>query len=164
MSTYLTPEAFKRLKAEFHELMDRERPKIVELVSWAASLGDRSENADYLYGKKRLREIDRRIRFLSKKLESSVVVDPATVNTDKVSFGCWVEVLDEEERHHHYQIVGEDEIDPARGRITFSSPVGRALLGKGVGAVVTVTKPGGPEDLEILNISTKAPKQHGGVR
>lgn len=154
MPTYLTPEAHSRIKREFHELLDVERPKIVQLVSWAAALGDRSENADYLYGKKRLREIDRRLRFLSKKLESAEIIDPAKVDTSKVGFGCWVRVQDENSVKHCYQIVGEDEIDPAQGRITFSSPMGRALLGKRVGDVVTVQKPTGPRDFEILEIFT----------
>ena len=153
MPTYLTPTAYKRLKEEFHELMDKERPKIVELVAWAASLGDRSENADYHYGKKRLREIDRRIRFLSKKFEAVVIVDPSTVDTGKVSFGCWVEVQNEDGTRHNYQIVGEDEIDPAKGRITFSSPMGRALLGKRLGDTISVSRPAGPVDYEITSIT-----------
>lgn len=153
MATYLSPEAHKKIKEEFNELLNVERPKIVDLVSWAASLGDRSENADYQYGKKRLREIDRRLHYLSKKLESAIVVDPSKVDTSKVSFGCWVVVSDEEGGTHKYQIVGEDEIDPLKGRITFASPMGRALLGKKAGDVVTVQKPTGPVDYEIIKIS-----------
>lgn len=156
---YLTPEGLQKLRAEWQELMDVERPKIVHTVSVAAALGDRSENADYIYGKRRLREIDRRLRFLSGRLEDVEVVDPSTVSTAKVSFGTWVEVSEDgAAKSHWYQIVGEDEIDPAVGRITFSSPLGRALLGKKAGDVVKLQRPKGDTEMEILRIANRKPQ------
>jgi transcription elongation factor GreB len=154
---YLTPEGYQRLKDEFQTLLKFERPKTVQAVSEAAAMGDRSENAEYIYGKRRLREIDRRLRFLSKRLEDVEIVDPAQVNTDKVSFGLWVVVKDEEGEQRVYQIVGEDEIDPEKGRITFSSPLGKALLGKKLGDIVTVKRPKGDLELEIVEIRAKPP-------
>jgi transcription elongation factor GreB len=154
---YLTPEGYQRLKDEFQTLLKFERPKTVQAVSEAAAMGDRSENAEYIYGKRRLREIDRRLRFLSKRLEDVEIVDPTQVNTDKVSFGLWVVVEDEEGEQSVYQIVGEDEIDPEKGRITFSSPLGKALLGKKLGDIVTVKRPKGDLELEIVEIRAKPP-------
>jgi len=162
MSTnYLTPEGLARLRGELQALLGDERPKIVHAVNVAAAMGDRSENAEYIYGKRRLREIDRRIRFLQKRLDNVEVVDPAKSPTDKVAFGGWVQVADEDVQgkstKRWYQIVGEDEIDPQRGRITFSSPLGRALLGKQVGDYVKVQKPGGAAEVEILAIQNRPP-------
>ena len=148
----MTPDGYNRLKAEYQNLYFSERPKVVETVAWAASNGDRSENADYLYGKKRLREIDRRLHFLTHRLESAVVVDPKEVRTDQVVFGVHVTILDEEGKNHTYQIVGEDELDPGLGKISWISPMAKALLGKKVGDVVVLKKPSGSEELEIEKI------------
>ncbi|MBS1983885.1 MAG: transcription elongation factor GreB [Bdellovibrionales bacterium] len=153
MTNYLTPPAYAQLRAELESLLNTERPKIVQAVTDAAAMGDRSENAEYIYGKRRLREIDRRIRFLQQRLEAVEIVDPQSVDTSKVSFGTWVQVADEEGGHAWYQIVGPDEIDPAQGRITFSSPLGRALLGKRVGDTVTLVRPKGPVEVEVLQIT-----------
>lgn len=153
---YLTPEGHQRLRDEFRQLLEVERPKIVASVNAAAAMGDRSENADYIYGKRRLREIDRRLRFLQKRLENVEIVDPSSVDTSKVSFGVFVTVVDEDGKSALFQIVGEDEIDPKAGRITFSSPLGRALLGKKVGDSVTVQRPAGPMDFEIVAIRNSA--------
>ncbi len=150
---YLTPAAFQRLKAELAQLLDEERPKVVAQVSAAAALGDRSENADYIYGKRRLREIDRRIHFVGKRLEDVEVIDPEKVNTASVVFAAWVKVEDEDQKSTWYQIVGQDEIDPSLGKITFSSPLGKALLGKKKGDVVEFEKPGqGICEMEIVDI------------
>lgn len=153
MTNYLTPPAYAQLRAELESLLNTERPKIVQAVTDAAAMGDRSENAEYIYGKRRLREIDRRIRFLQQRLEAVEIVDPQSVDTSKVSFGTWVQVADEEGGNAWYQIVGPDEIDPMQGRITFSSPLGRALLGKRVGDTVTLVRPKGPVEVEVLQIT-----------
>lgn len=150
---YITPEGFQKLKDEYQELYFRERPKVVETVAWAASNGDRSENADYQYGKRRLREIDRRLQFLSERLEGAVVVDPKSVSTDRVVFGVHVTVQDEIGDISTYQIVGEDEFNPAQGKISWRSPMAKALLGKKVGDIVVVQKPSGAFELEIEKIS-----------
>ncbi len=152
---YLTPEGFERLRGELKKLLEVERPHIVKAVSDAAAMGDRSENAEYIYGKRRLREIDRRIRFLQGRLAKVEIVDPNLVDQSKVSFGAWVAVCDEEGKRACYQIVGPDEIDPQRGRITFSSPLGRLLLGKRVGDVFALMRPKGNVEMEILAISSK---------
>lgn len=149
---YLTPEGHQRLRDEFRQLLEVERPKIVASVNAAAAMGDRSENADYIYGKRRLREIDRRLRFLQKRLENVEIVDPNRVDTSKVSFGVFVTVVDEDGKESVFQIVGEDEIDPKAGRITFSSPLGRALLGKKVGDAFTVQRPAGSMEYEVVAI------------
>lgn len=154
MSTvnYLTPEAFERLRSELKQLLEVERPRIVTAVADAAAMGDRSENAEYIYGKRRLREIDRRIRFLQGRLEKVEVVDPKTVDVSKVSFGAWVCVQDEDAVEAWYQIVGPDEIDPNTGRITYSSPLGRLLLGKKVGDVFELKRPKGTVEIEVISI------------
>ena len=138
---YLTPSALERLRRELSELLDSERPKVVQQVSAAAALGDRSENADYIYGKRRLREIDRRIHFLGKRLDGVEIIDPLKVDTSRVVFAAWVQVQSEEGIKIWYQVVGQDEIDPEQGKITFSSPMGCALLGKKVGDIVSFEKP-----------------------
>jgi transcription elongation factor GreB len=140
------------MRAELSKLLQEERPTIVKSVSDAAAMGDRSENAEYIYGKRRLREIDRRLRFLSKKLQDVEVIDPATLSAGKVVFGLIVTVQGEDGERQSFQIVGQDEIDPARGRITFNSPVGKALLGKKVGDVVLIRRPKGEVELEIVEI------------
>ncbi len=151
---YLTPQGFAKLKDELHKLLSEDRPETVRAVADAAAMGDRSENAEYIYGKKRLREIDRRIRFLQKRLEDVEIVDPSKVDTSRVSFGTWVRIRDEDGVEQCFQIVGEDEIDPAQGRITFSSPIGRALLGRREGDVFEVMRPKGAVEIEIISISS----------
>lgn len=131
------------LKDELKKLLQVERPKTVEVVAWAAGNGDRSENGDYIYGKKRLREIDRRIRFLTKRIESAQVVDPASQPKDKVLFGAKVSVRDESDELKTIQIVGEDEINTETGKISWKSPYARALLGKTIDDEATVKKPSG---------------------
>lgn len=153
---YITPAGFARLQAEFKHLMDVERPEMVKVVSWAAALGDRSENADYLYGKKRLREIDKRLRFLTKRIGFAQVVDPTQQPHDKIYFGATVTVMDESDTEHSYTIVGLDEIDPARGRVSWVSPLAKALIGKEEGDTVTVQTPTGVQKLEIVEISYEA--------
>ncbi|MBK7584155.1 MAG: transcription elongation factor GreB [Myxococcales bacterium] len=153
MSTYLTPEGAKKLQVELHQLLHVERPRVVQEVSDAAAQGDRSENAEYIYGKKRLREIDRRIRFLTKRLESAVVVKRDEGAAQVVFFGATVEVVDEEGQHKRYRIVGPDEVDPGAGTISFRSPLGTALMKRKVGDIVTVRRPAGEVDLEICAIT-----------
>lgn len=152
MPTYLTPDGAKQLQVELERLLSVERPKVVQEVSDAAALGDRSENAEYIYGKKRLREIDRRIRFLTKRLDSAVVVKSEEARRDAVFFGATVDVEDEDGAHRTYQIVGPDEADPKQGRVSFQSPLGRALLKKKIGDVVTVQRPLGEIELQIRAI------------
>jgi transcription elongation factor GreB len=149
---YITPEGVERLKAEYHELMHGERPKVVEVVTWAAGNGDRSENADYQYGKKRLREIDKRVRFLTKRIENAEVVDPKQVRSKNVVFGATVTILNEDEKEITYKIVGEDEFDIKHGKISWKSPVAKALLGKAIGDEVLIRKPTGDEYVTIENI------------
>ena len=151
---YLTPAGYAALRAELARLMTEERPAMVQVVSWAASNGDRSENGDYLYGKKRLREIDRRMRCLTKRLEIAEVVDPAQQpNRDQVFFGATVSYSDTAGVDHTVTIVGIDEADPLNGRISWISPVARALTKAREGDVVTLRTPGGIEDLDVLEIS-----------
>lgn len=149
---YITPAGAKRLRDELNLLLDETRPEIVRVVSWAASNGDRSENGDYIYGKRRLREIDKRIRFLTKRLEIAEIVTPSESKTDVVLFGATVKLEDEEGKKKIYSIVGVDETDVARGRISWISPIGKALLQAKKGDVVTVHTPRGEEDLEILEV------------
>ena len=153
---YMTPGGYARLKAELRQLVEAERPGVVKTVAWAASLGDRSENADYIYGKRRLREIDRRIRFLIKRLESAEVVDSAGRETDQVFFGACVKMnLKGETRE--IRIVGVDEVDPARGLVSWVSPVAQALIrGKArEGDRVKVRTPAGDDIVEILEVRYK---------
>lgn len=149
---YITPPGALKLRQELHQLLHELRPEVVKTVSWAASNGDRSENGDYIYGKRRLREIDRRIRFLSKRLDAAEVVDPATQSSDKVLFGATVLVRDEEERDRTYRIVGIDETDVRRGHVSWISPIGKALLQAKMGDTVTLKTPRGDEELEIVSI------------
>lgn len=154
---YITPGGLKALEDELEHLGRVERPKVVETVTWAASLGDRSENADYIYGKKRLKEIDRRIRFLSKKLDNAEIVDPEKREAvDQVFFGATVQVRDEDENERLYRIVGVDETDATQGKVSWISPIGRALLKSKPGDVVTVKTPRGEIDLEVLSVSYQA--------
>lgn len=150
---YITPQGYARLRGELLELIDVERPKMVEVVHWAASNGDRSENGDYLYGKKRLREIDRRIRFLTKRLEIAEVVDPALhAGRDQVFFGATVTYLEDGETEREVTILGIDEADSAQGQISWISPVARALLKARVGDEVQLPTPGGLRALEIVAV------------
>jgi transcription elongation factor GreB len=150
---YLTPGGYARLDAEFNQLWKVERPKLVETISWAASNGDRSENGDYIYGKKRLREVDRRIRFLSKRLEHAEVVDPATrEDTDQVFFGATVTIADQDGVEATFAIVGVDEADAGRGRIAWISPMARALMKSREGDTVTVQTPEGRREVEIVEV------------
>ena len=150
---FITPDGFARIRAEYDELFGVERPEIVEIVSWAASLGDRSENADYLYGKKRLREIDRRLAHLAKVMKAAKVVDPGTQATDQVRFGATVELADDGGHRRVLTIVGDDEADATAGRIGWSSPIARALIGAKVGDERVVTLPAGEKSYEVMGIS-----------
>lgn len=151
---YLTPGGYKGLRDELAQLMNEERPAMVQIVSWAASNGDRSENGDYLYGKKRLREIDRRMRFLTKRLELAEVVDPVLqTNRDHVFFGATVLYANQVGEEQRVTIVGVDEAEPLQGRISWISPVARALTKAKLGDTVTLRTPGGIEELDILDIS-----------
>jgi transcription elongation factor GreB len=150
---YMTRAGFACLKAELDHLLRTERPEVVQIVSWAASNGDRSENGDYIYGKRRLREIDRRIRFLIKRLETATVVDPAEQeNVDQVFFGATVRVCNEEGEEAEYQIVGVDEANASEGRISWISPMATALLKAREGDTVKVPTPVGPREMDVLAI------------
>jgi len=153
---YITPEGAKRLQEELGQLRSRERPKVVTEVADAAAQGDRSENAEYIYGKKRLREIDRRMRFLTKRLESAVVVAPSAQSGARIFFGACVVVEDEDGKQTRYQIVGEDEIDLATGRVSWRSPLGRVLLKRTVGDAVTLRRPSGDIELTVVEVSYPA--------
>jgi transcription elongation factor GreB len=153
---YITPSGFQRLKDEALHLLDKERPELVKIVAWAASNGDRSENADYIYGKRRLREIDRRIRFLTRRMDAAEVVDPtAREATDQVFFGATVTVLDQAGKEATYSIVGIDEADIGRGRLSWISPLARALLKRREGDEITFKAPGGDQVLEIVSVEYK---------
>lgn len=150
---YMTPGGHRRLCDELEYLVKTERPKIVEIVSWAASNGDRSENGDYLYGKKRLREIDRRVRFLMKRLENAHIIDPGLQqHRDQVFFGATVVVCDEEGLETTYSIVGIDEADPAKGWISWVSPLAKALLKLREGDVARFASPVGDRELEVVEV------------
>jgi transcription elongation factor GreB len=150
---YITPVGHARLKDELTQLLDVERPEVVRTVAWAASNGDRSENADYIYGKRRLREIDRRIRFLIKRLDIAEVVDSAKQeNTDQVFFGATVTVCDRDGAENRYRIVGMDEVEPSKGDVSWISPVAKALLKARLGDTVAIQTPGGVRELEIVDI------------
>jgi transcription elongation factor GreB len=149
---YITPAGYSRLEAELRRLVEVERPEVVKTVAWAASLGDRSENADYIYGKRRLREIDRRVRFLVKRLESAEVVHSAGRDTDQVFFGATVKVRSKADVRE-ITIVGVDEVDPAHGRVSWVSPIARALIKAREGDSITFRAPGGEEKLEILEVT-----------
>lgn len=149
---YITPAGHARLRDEFKRLWELERPELVRTIAWAASNGDRSENADYIYGKRRLREIDRRIRFLSKRLELAEIVDPLQRDEcDRAYFGATVTVRSAGETRE-VAIVGVDEVDPSRGRISWAAPIARALLGARAGDAVTLRTPAGVEELEVVDV------------
>jgi transcription elongation factor GreB len=149
---YITPGGHARLKSELKALVEVERPELIKTISWAAANGDRSENADYIYGKRRLREIERRMRFLMKRLEAAEVVDPRDRDRERVFFGATVRYADSAGQEHTVSIVGTDEVDPARGRVSWVSPVARALIKTREGDMVTLKTPVGDEQLEVLEI------------
>jgi transcription elongation factor GreB len=149
---YITPAGAKRLQDEYRQLKTKDRPEIVQTVAWAAGNGDRSENGDYIYGKKRLREIDRRLRFLGKRIDNMEVVDPLAVQSDQALFGATVTICDEDDKRRTYSIVGIDEADAARGRISWISPLARAIFKARVGDVVTFNFPKGTQEIEIVEI------------
>jgi transcription elongation factor GreB len=150
---YITPHGYRRLREEYEQLFGDERPKLVETISWAAGNGDRSENGDYVYGRKRLREIDRRIGWLSKRMKAAQVVDPAAQpERGKVWFGATVTLVDEDDKERIVTLVGEDETDAGNGRIAWTSPVARAVRGAQVGDVRRVTLPAGERELEVVEI------------
>jgi transcription elongation factor GreB len=149
---YITPQGLKKLQDEFKELFHGERPKLVETVAWAAGNGDRSENGDYIYGKRRLRQIDSRLKWLRDRIEAALVVDPKTVDSEKVVFGATVEILDEDGNKKTYTIVGEDEIDTEQNRISWKAPLAKALIGKTVGDEVEIHRPAGLLVAEITSI------------
>jgi transcription elongation factor GreB len=154
---YITPAGHSRLKDELEHLVKRERPHVVEIVAWAASNGDRSENGDYIYGKRRLREIDRRIRFLSKRLDIAEVVDPLRQgDNDQVFFGARVTVADTDGNENTYTIVGVDEADVARGRISWISPLARALIKARAGESVRFQSPLGLREIDIVDVVYEA--------
>jgi len=151
---YMTPEGFARLREELDTLMRRERPEVVKVVSWAASNGDRSENGDYIYGKKRLREIDRRVRYLSKRLANSEVVDPAKrARTDQVFFGATVTYANGRGEERTIKIVGVDEVELDKGHVSWISPIAKALLRAEEGDLVKMRTPQGIEEIEIIAVS-----------
>jgi len=155
---YLTPAGYARLRAELLALLDDERPKIVEIVSWAAKNGDRSENGDYLYGKKRLREIDRRIRFLTKRLDIAEVADPSVHHgRDQVFFGATVTYVNQRDEERTITIKGIDEVDNLNGEVSWISPIARALLKARVGDEVQLMTPGGLEQIEVVEVRYPAP-------
>jgi transcription elongation factor GreB len=156
---YLTPAGYARLREELLTLLDSERPKVVEVVSWAAKNGDRSENGDYLYGKKRLREIDRRIRFLTKRLDIAEVVDPSAHHGhDQVFFGATVTYVNQRGDQRTITIKGIDEVDSAHGEVSWIAPIARALLKAKVGDEISLMTPGGVETIEIVDVSYPAPR------
>jgi transcription elongation factor GreB len=156
---YITPAGYARLRDELLQLMDEDRPKVVEAVHWAARNGDRSENGDYIYGKKRLREIDRRIRFLTKRLEIAEVTDPAVHHgRDQVFFGASVTYADPSGQERTVTILGIDEADSAQGQVSWVSPIARALLKSREGDVVRLVTPLGAQDIEVLEVRYPAPQ------
>jgi transcription elongation factor GreB len=149
---FITPQGFARIRAEYDALFGKERPKLVETIAWAAANGDRSENGDYIYGRKRLREVDRRLGHLSRIMKAAKVVDPTSQTTDQVRFGATVELADEEDERRVLTIVGDDETDASAGRIGWSAPIARALVGARVGDERVVRLPAGEKSYEVLSI------------
>jgi transcription elongation factor GreB len=150
---YMTPEGFARMRDELNTLMRKERPEVVKVVTWAAGNGDRSENGDYIYGKKRLREIDRRVRYLSKRLANAEVVDAAKrAKTDQVFFGATVTTANAEDKERTVKIVGVDEVDLEKGHVSWISPIAKALMRAHEGDVVRLRTPAGEEEIEIVKV------------
>ena len=161
---YITAAGYARLRGELMALIDDERPKIVEVVHWAASNGDRSENGDYIYGKKRLREIDRRIRFLTKRLEIAEVTDPSVhYGNDQVFFGATVTYVDQAGEQRTVTILGIDEVDTRQGEISWVAPVARTLLKSRVGDVLALATPAGMDEIEVLAVSYPKPSGAAGA-
>ena len=157
VKNYITPQGYAQLRAELFELMDVDRPKIVEIVHWAASNGDRSENGDYIYGKRRLREIDKRIRFLTKRLEIAVVSDPSIHHGgEQIFFGATVTYVDESDLETTITILGIDEADSLKKQVTWISPIAKALIKAKLGDVVKLQTPMGTQEIEILSVSYPA--------
>jgi transcription elongation factor GreB len=155
---YITPEGFRRLAGEHERIWTVERPRIVAEVEAAAALGDRSENAEYIYGKRKLRELDRRLRFLSERMDGLTVVDPKPHPGGRAFFGAWVTVEGEDGEERTYRLVGPDEFDLARGLLSVEAPLGRALLGRREGDVVPVQRPAGLADVTVVEIRWTAPE------
>jgi transcription elongation factor GreB len=154
---FITPNGFAKIHAEYEELFGKERPKLVETIAWAAANGDRSENGDYIYGRKRLRELDRRLSYLSSIMKAAKIVDPATqASRDQVRFGATVELADEDDNRRSLTIVGDDEADASASRIGWSAPLARALIGARVGDERTVRLPAGEKSYEVMAISYPA--------
>ena len=154
---YITPSGYAALRAEYEQLFATERPALVETIAWAAGNGDRSENGDYIYGRKRLREIDRRLGFLSKRMKAAKVVDPAQASDrSRIFFGASVTIADEDDNRRQLTLVGDDETDAARGRIGWNAPLARALRGAAVGDVRRVTLPAGEKEYEVVAIAYPA--------
>jgi transcription elongation factor GreB len=154
---FITPAGFAGIRAEYEQLFGEERPKLVEVISWAAGNGDRSENGDYIYGRKRLREIDRRLGYLSKVMKTAKVVDPARQDSrDQVRFGAIVELADEDDNRRIVTLVGEDEADATNGRISWNAPLARALVGARIGDERTVRLPAGEKNYEVVAIDYPA--------
>lgn len=152
---YITNIGFLKLRKELDDLLRVERPQVTKTVAWAASNGDRSENADYIYGKKRLREIDKRSRFLSSRLENAVVIYPENIKSEKVQFGATVMILDDEGTEKTFSIVGVDELNSEKNHISWKSPIGSSLIGKEVGDTISVITPNGLRNFELVNIIYK---------
>ena len=151
---YITPAGYAVLSAEYRQLLGEERPKLVDVISWAAGNGDRSENGDYIYGRKRLREIDRRLGFLARRMKAAKVVDPAAQpDRTRVWFGATVTIADEDDDHRTLMLVGDDETDASAGRIGWNAPIARALRGAGIGDVRRVNLPAGEREYEVIAIS-----------
>jgi len=154
---YITPAGYAALRAEYDQLLGVERPAIVEVVSWAAGNGDRSENGDYLYGRKRMREIDRRLNFLARRMKAAKIVDPAQQpDKARVYFGATVTIADEDDNHRTVTLVGDDEAEAGEGRIGWNSPLARALRGAAVGDVRRVALPSGTKEWEVMAVSYPA--------
>lgn len=153
-TNYITPDGYRRMREEYEALFAGERPKLVETISWAAGNGDRSENGDYIYGRKRLREVDRRINWLSKRMGAALVLDPARQeDRSRVFFGATVVIADEDDNRREIMLVGEDEAEASAARISWNSPIARAIRGASVGDIRRVTLPSGEKEYEILSIS-----------
>jgi len=151
---YITPEGFAKLRARYQQLFSQERPRLVETISWAAGNGDRSENGDYIYGRKKLREIDRELNWLSRRMKDAKVIDPAAQpDRSRAWFGATITIVDEDDHERTLTLVGEDEADAGSGRISWKSPLARALRGAAVGDVRRVYLPAGPKDHEVMAIT-----------
>ncbi|MBN8807443.1 MAG: transcription elongation factor GreB [Sphingomonas sp.] len=156
---YITPAGYATLRAEYEQLLSEERPKLVEVISWAAGNGDRSENGDYIYGRQRLRQIDRRLGWLAKRMKAAKVVDPAAApDRTRVFFGATVTIADEDDNNRTLQLVGDDEANAGQGRVGWGSPLARALRGAAVGDVRRVALPAGEREYEVMTITYPAPR------